>query len=164
MLSFTLSPSTASMTNCRSHVHAQRHPHRSSGNHDASPQRPCFVALYASPRRSCTDVVEHAATTSTSHPLATTSKARAHRRSPPEPELVSSPLRYVDVAARHSTASNHHCGTSPLHHHPFAFDIDGEPMHRPLLTITMCTMAAMPMPSVMSCSAPSCTGAGSPPL
>ena len=71
---------------------------------------------------------------------------------------------YVDVAARHSMASNRHCGTSPLHRHPFAFDIDGEPTHRPLVTVTVCTMAATPMPSATSCSASSCTGAGSPPL
>ena len=52
------------------------------------------------------------------------------------------PINHVDAAARHGTASSRHGHDPPLHRHPFAFDTDGDPTHRPLLTITVCTMAA----------------------
>ena len=52
------------------------------------------------------------------------------------------PIKHVDAAARHDTASTQHGHDPPLHRHPFAIDTEGEPTHRPLLTVTECTMAA----------------------
>jgi len=51
-------------------------------------------------------------------------------------------IHHVDTTAWHCTASSLHGHDPPLHRHPFAIDTEGEPTHRPLLTVTECTMAA----------------------
>ena len=43
----------------------------------------------------------------------------------------AAPINHVDAAARHGTASTQHGHDPPLHHHPYAFDTNGEPLVLP---------------------------------